>query len=286
MQRAVELDPTYALAFAGMAYAYGELADTGTMAPDIAYAHAAEAANRALAISPDCSEAHCVLAVIAGHRDFDWVTAEREFQRSIELNPNNADAVDLYGRFVADLGRFEEAIVLTQRAKQLDPETHRSDHANALLRAGRYHDALEEALRGLELDPSYDRLRATLGWAYIRTGRMNEGIAELEMATALTPTNTAWTAQLGQAYGEAGRFDDARAILGALEEKATREYVSPYHMAYVHLGLGEHDVAMDWLERAYGESAGAIHGVKGSFLFASLRTHPRFIALLERMSLA
>jgi serine/threonine-protein kinase len=95
-----------------------------------------------------------------------------------------------------------------------------------------------------------------------------------------------YQAQLGEAYAMAGRTEEARGVLRQLEELSTRRYVSPYHMAYVHTGLGEHDRALDWLERAYEERAGGIFGMKGSFLFVPLRGQPRFQALLRKMNLA
>jgi len=113
----------------------------------------------------------------------------------------------------------------------------------------------------------------------------DEGLANLERAVALTPGNTQWLAQLGQAYALAGKVDRARDLLRQLEERARETYVSPYHLAYVYTGLGEHDRAMDLLERAYEERAGAVYGIKGGFLFAPLRRHPRFRALLEKMNL-
>ena len=114
----------------------------------------------------------------------------------------------------------------------------------------------------------------------------DQGITWLRKAVALSPDNTLYQAQLGQALAQVGQTDEAREILRQLHEISTRRYVSPYHMAYVYTGLGEQEQAMDWLERAYGERAGGIFGVKGSFLFTSLREHPRFKALLRKMNLA
>jgi Flp pilus assembly protein TadD len=111
-------------------------------------------------------------------------------------------------------------------------------------------------------------------------------LAELERAAALVPGDTLFLGQLGEAYGLVGRTEDARAILRRLEELAGQRYVSPYHLAYVYTGLGEHERAMDCLERAYRERAGSIYGIKGSFLFKPLRGHLRFTALLKKMNLA
>lgn len=145
---------------------------------------------------------------------------------------------------------------------------------------------MEAATRCITFDPNYARARSTLGWAYLKKGMFDEGIAELEKAVALSPGYSLWLAQLGQAYAQVGKVGQAREILRHLEELSRRQYVSPYHMAYVHTGLGEQDTAIDWLERAFEERAGAVYGIKGSFLFTSLRSHPRFTALLKKMNLA
>ena len=285
-ERAIELDPRYALAHVGVAFAYAELGETGSMEPEQAYPLARKSVDAALAIDNALAEAHVVLGTLKLLVEYDWVGAERELKRALELSPSNADAYDFYGRLCSALGRQDESIAMQRRAQELNPVDHRSDYANSLMRAERYEDARDEAKRAVELDPLYDRLRATLGWSLIRLGRRDEGIAELERAVSLTPSSTTWLAQLGQAYAEAGRVAEARDILRRLSELATRQYVSPYHMAYVLTGLGEHDQAMDWLEKAYSEKAGAIYGIKGSFLFLALRTNPRFVALLKKMNLA
>jgi len=118
------------------------------------------------------------------------------------------------------------------------------------------------------------------------SGRPDQGLAALERAVSLYPDSTLYLAQLGQAFAIIGQTAKAREVLQRLEELTKQRYVSPYHMAYVFTGLGEQDRAMDWLERAYEERAGAVFGVKGSFLFTTLRSHPRFKALLRRMNLA
>ncbi|HEY3013408.1 MAG TPA: tetratricopeptide repeat protein, partial [Gemmatimonadales bacterium] len=117
-------------------------------------------------------------------------------------------------------------------------------------------------------------------------GKPNQGIAALEKAVSLSPDSTLYLAQLGQAFARVGRTEEAREILRRLEELRRQRYVSPYHLAYVYTGLGQDDRAMDWLERAYEERAGGVFGIKGSFLFTSLRSHPRFQALLRKMNLA
>jgi tetratricopeptide (TPR) repeat protein len=135
------------------------------------------------------------------------------------------------------------------------------------------------------VDPRGSRARATLGWAYFFNGRREEALAELETAVALSPGNSLWLGQLGQAYGMTGEMSKARATLTELEEQAQRTFVSPYHLAYVYTGLGEVDRAMELLERAVADRTGATYSIKGSFLFAPLRGHPRFSALMRTMNL-
>jgi serine/threonine-protein kinase len=285
-EQAIARDAAYALAHAGIAAAYVELGETGALEPKRAHQAGREAVARALALDEGLGEAHSLLAHVKVVSEFDWAGAEREFERALALSPSSADTYDFYGRMCAALGRHDEAIALQQRAHELDPLAHRSDAANAFLRAGRLDEGLAAARRAVELDPHYDRAHATLGWALLLKGRAEEGVAELERAVSLTGSSTVWPAQLGQAYAMTGRPEKARAVLRQLEERARREYVAPYHMAYVHTGLGEMDAAMDWLERAYEERAGAVYGIKTSFVFAPLRGHPRFTALLKKMNLA
>ena len=135
---------------------------------------------------------------------------------------------------------------------------------------------------GTTLSPQAARVAADLRE---RFGFLREIVAEMERAVDLAPQDTMWLAQLGQAHGLVGETARAREILGRLQARASRAYVSPYHLAYVHTGLGEHEAALDLLERAVAQHASAAYGVKGSFLFAPLKAHPRFQALLESMNL-
>ena len=285
-ERALARDPSLAPAHVGIALAYTELGETGMLGPDEAYPRATAAAQRALALDPDLGDAHTTTAYGRMVHEFDWAGAEAEYRRALELSPSSADAYDLYGRLCSALERHDEAVAMQQRAQELDPLVHRVDLATALLRAGRHAEALDAALRAVELDREYARSHSTLGWVYLRMGRHAEGLAALEHAVALSPADTLWRAQLGEAYAIAGMADRAQEILRQLTDESRTRYVAPYHLAYVHTGLGRYDEAMDCLERAFQQRGGAIYGVKGSFLFEALRPLPRFQALLRRMNLA
>src|SRR5216117_2452570 len=287
-QQAIVKDPAYSLAYAGLALAYAELGlghGAGALKPREAYQQARKAVAKALELDEGLGEAHGMLAFLRVACDFDWTGAEREFKRAFELNPGNADIYALYGHMLSALERYDEAVDALTRAQQLDPLAHRSDLAATLLRVGRYDEAVRAAALVIDLDPHYSMGHGTLGWAYLKKGMYAKGLAELERAIALAPGNTLFLAQLGQAYALVGQGERARDVLRQLQGLSQRRYVSPYHMAYVYTGLGELDRAMDSLERAYEERAGGVYGIKGSFLFTTLRSHPRFAALLRKMNL-
>ena len=170
--------------------------------------------------------------------EYDWTGAEAAFRRAIELNPNSGDTYDAYGLMLSAVGRYDEALAAQRRAHELDPLSHRPDAATTLLRAGRYEEALRLLTRIIEIEPDFAFPYVTRGWALLLSGRPEEGIASLEQGLRLSPDSTMFLAQLGQAYARVGRTEDARDVLRRLEERSQREYVSPYHLAYVYAGLG------------------------------------------------
>ncbi|HEU4722458.1 MAG TPA: tetratricopeptide repeat protein, partial [Gemmatimonadaceae bacterium] len=284
-ERALERDPSFALAAAELASSWLEIIESGVVEPHEAYARAEDAVTRALRADPDSSQAHATWGYLRMVRDFAWEDAEREFRRALALSPSNADAYDVYGRLCAAQGRFDESVAKMRRAQELDPLAHRIDIATALLRAGHYSEATERARAAVEIDPTNARAVATLGWAKLLGGQRSEGLADIELSVRLAPGVNLWLGQLGAAYGMCGEEEKARAIARDLEEKARTSYVSPYHLAYVYTGLGEHDLAIDQLEQAMRARGGPIYGIKGSFLFVPLREHSRFQRLLRELKL-
>ena len=189
-KEAIAGDPGYAMAHVGAALAYAELAagaGGGTLRPDEAYHEGMEAVSAALKLDPDLGEAHAVLALLRMVHDFDWPGAEAEFKLALELSPGAADIYDHYGWLCGAMERYDEALALVRRAQELDPLTHRADVASTLLRAGRNEEALQAALRAVEFDPEYGRVRSTLGWAYLKSGMPDQGLAELEHAARARP---------------------------------------------------------------------------------------------------
>jgi len=289
LEQAVARDPGYALAHSALALAWAHQVidpSSGTVKPATAYRRARESLARALALDAGLGDAHAVQGLLKFVYDFDWVGAEEELKLALELSPGSADTYDHYGWLCAAQGRFDEALAMVRRAHELDPVAHGSDVASTLLRAGRLEEAVEAARHVVEFEPRAPRGHSTLGWAYLMLGRHEQGLAELEQAVALDPTSTLYLAQLGQAFAVVGNVTKARDILRQLEQMKQHRDVSVYHMAYVYTGLGEHEAALDALEQAVADRAGATYGIKSSFLFAALRSHPRFTALLKTMNLA
>ena len=288
-EQAIEKDPNYAVAYTGLATAcviLGMGYGAGEIRPHEAYRRAKDAVAKAVDIDDELGDAHGILAFLKFVSDFDWTGAEREFKRAIELNPGSWTYA-VHGLMLSALERYDEAIAAQRRAQELDPLTavHSSDIASTLLRADRYDEAIQEAKRLIEMQPDFPMGHSTLGWAYLKKGMCDKGLAELQKAVSLNTDNTMLVAQLGQAYALVGKVYEAREVLQQLEELSRQRYVPPTHMAYVYTGLGDQDKAIDSLEQAYEERAGGVYGIKGSFLFASLRSHPRFTALLTKMNL-
>jgi serine/threonine-protein kinase len=284
-RRALDRDPSFGLAAANASLSYVEMAEQGFMPPDDAFSRAASYAELALRMSPELSASHMCAAYLKASHDFDFPAAEAEYRHALELAPNDAEACDLLGRLYAGIGRYDEALDLLRRAQELDPLAHQNDIITTLLRAGRYEEAAERAATAVEINTTNPRTRATLAWAEFLRGRVREGLEAMEHAVSLAPESSLWLGQLGEMYGMAGDMERAHTIARDLEERARTGFVSPYHLAYVYTGLGEHDRAIDLLEHAIATRTGATYGIKGSFLFIPLRTHARWGVLLARMNL-
>ena len=285
---AVVRDPSFALAWASIAETHAGFCIGGFVSgtPDETIRMAKAAASRALQIDKELGEAYGVSGLIRFVFDFDWPGAERDFIRAIELCPGCVEAHDYYGWLCSSLGRYDDALREMRCAKELNPLFVKSDVATTLLRAGRNEEALEEARQMVQSEPGEPRCHSVLGWALIFNEDSTAGIASLEHATVLAPGVPLFLSQLGQAFALTGNTARAQEILEHLRGRATREFVSPYHFAYVHAGLGEADAAIDWLENAFERRSGGIFGIKGSFLFRNLHGHPRFESLLRKINLA
>ena len=284
--QAIEADPLFALAYVGLADSYNMLAAYNLSQPRAVLSRAKAAAERALEIDSELAEAHTSLAKVSADYDWDWPAAEREFKRALELNPNYATAHHWYALHLMAMGTFEEAAAELKRAQQLDPLSL-SINASAGLPfywSRRYDEAIEQFRRTLELDLGFPLAHVLLGQAYAQKGMYDEAIAELSRASELDPTPRA-RAILAYTLAVAGRKDEAARILSELEELANQKYVSPYFKALIYTALGEQDRAFEWLEKAYEERSEWLVWLKVDPKLDSLRSAPRFTALVQRVGL-
>ena len=283
--QATAVDSNFAAAFANAGQVWVELGESGEADPADAYPRARRLIDQAIELEPGLAAGRSARGYLKIVWEHDWTgRSDRSSVRS-RSSPTRPTAWTIVGTSVRHWDASTKCIMMQRLAYELDPLEHRSDIVNAHLRAGQYSQALQLGERLVAKDPQYDCLQATVAWAYHYSDRRDEALAAMRRATVVSPDSSMWLAQLGQMLDVQSHDTEAREILLRLEDAARERYVSLYRFAYVHTGLGEQDVAMDWLERACRERAGAVYGVRGSFLFEGLRTHPRFVALLGRMGL-
>jgi serine/threonine-protein kinase len=286
-QNAVDLDPSYAPAWVGIADVWIFRGFYSRLAPRESFPKAKSAVMHALEFDSTLAEAHASLAHIHFEFDHDWAGAEREYRRAIALNPAYAVAHHWYGGFLSGMGRHDEALREAEVARSLDPLS-RIVQTWVGLRYyfARQHDSAIAAYReALALEPGFAPAHWHLGWAYAATGRPDDAVAEAERAVALDSGNLVYVASAGHAYATAGRARDARATLARLTRTARTQHVSAYHVAAIHFALGDTTAGLDWLERAFDERSPWIGYLLVDPRVDAVRGHPRFAALLRRAHL-
>jgi TolB-like protein/DNA-binding winged helix-turn-helix (wHTH) protein/Tfp pilus assembly protein PilF len=284
-QEAVEEDPGYAAAYAGLADCWLSRAWYGYVSPGEAFPKAKMHALKALELDEHLAEAHTSLAFARLNYDWDWPAAGRSFQRAIDLNPNSANAHHWYGDYLSAMGRHQDAIAESGRARELDPL---SSIINAWVGwryhfAGRYDEAIVQYRRTLEMDPGFSPAHLVLGQAYEQKGLLREAVEELEKAQALSRGGPLYMSALAHAYARAGRRTEAEALLQRLRESAHSSYVPPYHVAVACTALDRKDEALNWLEKGYEERSAWMVWIKVDPRLDPLRPLPRFQRTLERM---
>ena len=256
--QAIDIDPGYALAYAGLADSYTLLGDVGFTAirPKGAFSKGKQAASKALEIDDTLAEARAALAHIHMHR-YEWIEARDEFERTIELNPNYAYARQLRAFYFAFQGRMQEASVEINRALRLEPLSLPINTDLGVIHyfAREYDQAIDQYRQTLDLDRNFHRAHFWLAAAYEQKQRYDEAIAEYTIAIELSGGSLEARASLGHAYARAGRRDEALLIFEGLNQDSSSRYVSPYDLAIINLGLGESEAAIKWLDRACDEHA-------------------------------
>jgi tetratricopeptide (TPR) repeat protein len=286
-QQAIQKDPSYALAYAGVADSYVLLGWNSYLPPKAAFPKGKAAAMTALELAPDLGEAHTDLAAVLWLHDWQWREAQREFQRSLELNPCYPTANHYYAECVMTMGRHAEALTRMKKSLELDPLSLIINVAIgwAYYHARQYDQAVEQLLRTVELDPNYPMTYWILGLLYRKTARYDSAISAGEKGVNLSGGSPLMRAALAQSYAEAGRAKDAREILDDLTKLAQHKYVAAQFFAGIHIGLGENNRALEYLEKSCAEHCHWLIYLHIDPSMDSLREDPRFQELLRRVGL-
>ncbi|OGC79824.1 MAG: hypothetical protein A2W07_06560, partial [candidate division Zixibacteria bacterium RBG_16_43_9] len=282
---AINKEPDYALAYAGLAYAYMLLAFYAQVSAKEAYPKAKQAALKAIELDDQLAEAHESLGTVSAYLEWNWESGEREFKRAIELNPGYPWGHFHLGNILLYQARFDEAITKIQNGLDLDPLNlaFNRNLGEAYFRAGRLENAIETLQRTIEMDPTFPVTHLYLGYAYIQKSMCEEALAEVEKEKTLP--KPILDPQIGIVYARMGRREEALQILRKYMESSTKEFISPYGLALLCFALEENDIGFQWLEKAYEEHDMWMFQIKIDFLMDSVRTDPRFKALLKKMGL-
>jgi TolB-like protein/Tfp pilus assembly protein PilF len=283
--RAIEMDPGYALAFAGLAYAYLVSSFYSPTPPRDVYPKAKQAALRALELDDDLAEAHEALGVVKSYWEWDWHGLEREMRKALELNPGYIWAYFHLANNDLMQGRFEKAIEMSRDILAIDPlnSAFSRNLGEDYLRAGRLEEAEETLRNTLELDPLMPFTSIMLGYVLLKQSRPEEALEAMRKDTL---KGSILELNLGIVYARTGKPEEARRILMDWLARSGNEHVAPYFMALLHFALGDKDSGFEWLEKGFQEQDGWLMGIKVDYLLEDVRDDPRFRALLKKMNLA
>lgn len=291
-QRAVEMDPQYALAYVGLADSHGALLSWSNVLPDESFPKAKTAALKALELDDRLAEAHAALAQIKLYYEWDWAGGERECKRAIELNPNYATAHQYYAKYLYLTGRFDEALAEVRAAQRLDPLSIiiRTDEGQILYFARRYDEAIERLRETLEMDPHFMRAHVILGGALVMKGMYEEAISEYLKAGVAAGGSAESAVRIGaamrEAYATGGERGYWRWWLRRFTERAEGSPILQMDRARCYVFLGDKDQAFKWFEKAYRHKEAELVTLKVDPTLDSLRSDPRFGNLMRRIGLA
>jgi serine/threonine-protein kinase len=286
--QAIEKDPNFALAYAGLADSYTVSGFYFYLPAGEAYPKAGEAATKAINIDDALAEAHVVRAAIKRDYEWDWAGAETAYKRALELNPNLSTVHHRYGLYLGFIGRHDESVASLKRAQELDPLSIVINNAlgGMLLFARRYDEAIAQYHKVLEMEPNYPYAHYELGEAYFRKNMTGEAVAEFLKGESLTRTGPQDIASIRKAYETSGVKGFWQAMIDAAKKRSGQDAYPAYDMACLYANLGDRDKAFEWLERAYRERSAGIAALKVDLPFDNLRDDPRFAELLRRVGLS
>ena len=284
-QQAIDIDPQYALAYTGLAQAYGVLGISSELPTAEAFPKARAAEQKALEIDDTLGEAHIALCMETFWYGWDWQAADKECRRAVEIDPNNAEFHGHYAALLSNTGRHEEALAEAKRSRELYPLDliQNALEGQYLLHSGRVDEALNSLRKTMELEPNFWMPHLYAASAYIEKGMFAEAIAESGKEKELSGFNTIPFGTY--ALAKSGKRDEARAALKELLKLSATKYVSPYNIAVIYKALDERDKALEWLEKGYAQRDPKMTFLKVEPKWNNLRNEPRFIDLIQRMNL-
>ena len=285
-QQAIDLDPNYALAYAGLSDAYRSLAVGSEMPPQEFMPKSIAAARRAIEIDDSLSEGHTALGMSLFWSEWNWNEAEAQYKRALELNPNEVNAHLFYAHFLSNLGRHDEALAEIKRARELDPLFPFAGalEGQFLNHAGRTDEALERLKKTFELAPNFWMPHLIASSVYTEKGMYAEAVAEAQKAKELSPVQTVSDAFGGYALAKSGKRDEAQVLLDGLLKLSMTRFVPADHIALIYNGLGDTEKSLDWLEKGYEQRDPKMAFLKVEPKWNNLRNEPRFIKLMKRMN--
>jgi eukaryotic-like serine/threonine-protein kinase len=286
--RAIDRDPSFALAYAGLADCFHPLGAYRALSPKEAFGKAKVTALKALEIDDRIAEAHTSLAMSIFFYEWNWPSAEQSFKRAIQLNPNYPIAYQWYAVYLMAMGRQQESLAAIRHAQELDPlslpiNTHLG-WAFYFLR--QYDQANGQLHKTIELDTNFVLVRFVLGQVLTQQGRYEEAISELDLALSQSPDLPSIISAIGYASALLGNKPKALEILARLRDLQTKRYVSPYEFALVHIGMGDKEEAFACLEKALDDHSSWLIWIRMEPTFDLLRSDPRFVAIALRLGLA
>jgi len=286
-EQAIELDPAYARAHAGIASCYFWLGFLESMPPNEAYPKVKASASRALAIDDTIAEAHTYLGSALMTYEWDWAAAELEFKRGIELDPNSVVARQGYAVYLLNLGRTQEALDQTTAALAVDSLWVKGyqDLGFILTLEGKYAEAIDQFEKATELDPGFPTTHVCLGYALVHMRRFKEAIAAFKKSVEAAGGGPFFRASLAFALGFSGQREAAQTILDELIAQREETYVQAALIAWIHIGLGAYDAAFHWLQRAFEEHSALLISVPSFGFWDPIRSDERFTQLLDKMDL-
>jgi serine/threonine-protein kinase len=286
-EQAIAEDPGYALAYSGLADSYALDLDYRGAPVGEGMERAKLEARRAIELDETLAEAHTSLAWVTFIYDWDWIGAEREFSRAIQLNPRYSTARQWYAWFLAAMGRFEEGLTEARAAVDLDPASVSIRRSLGWLQyyGHQLEPALDNLRRALTMNPTAEETHRLVGLVYMQQGKYDEAEASFKEALASSENDALAYAGLGHVAARRGQREQARAVLDELHRRAQTRYVSPVALTGLYVTLGEADAAFEWLEQAYRERRGWLAYLKIEPMLDGLRADPRFSRLVERMGL-